>query len=197
MKRFIFIIISVLGFTATGYAQDDVNELNMLIDSAINIRYKDAQEEFKSASNKDFLKELYLLDEHNFPIYYLPSSRLFKQISVYDKGSRKTISKGIHSWVVVTKLNKDQFAVIISSCHITYKKNITTLHTDTAFLRLYLSMIVQQRFGNWLILKLKNQNKNPYAHSHPEVIGIAHPLKFHHKIFLRSSGFKKYQAKPK
>jgi len=118
----IFFIIGVLVCCLKVHAQQK-DEYKIMVDSAIAIKYKQFKEATEKLSNKNYLENLYLLNEQDQPLNYLPSSGKFKAISVYDDRNRKAFAKGVYAWKVFTALNKNQFMVTIVDFYITYKNH--------------------------------------------------------------------------
>ncbi|MDB5115061.1 MAG: hypothetical protein JWQ79_553 [Mucilaginibacter sp.] len=114
--------MSVLVCCSKVYAQQK-DEYKTMIDSAITIKYTQFQEATKKLNNKDYIENLYLLNEQDQPLNYLPSSSKFKFITVYDDRNRKVITKGIYAWKVFTSLNQNHFTVTIVDFYITYKNH--------------------------------------------------------------------------
>jgi hypothetical protein len=122
MKKIVFTILVVTCALAT-HAQVSKDEYKTMIDSAINIKYAQYKQPNKNQSNAYYLENLYLLNEQDQSLNYLPSSGKFKTISVYDERNRKILSKGIYAWKVFTTLNRNKFTVTIIDFYITYKKH--------------------------------------------------------------------------
>jgi hypothetical protein len=122
MKKILFTIV-VLACTFRVHAQTSKDEYNAMIDSAINMRYVEYKVATKNQNNAHYLENLYLINEQNQPLNYLPSSRRFKSISVYDDRNRKLFIKGIYAWKVLAALNKNRFVVNTIDFYITYKKH--------------------------------------------------------------------------
>jgi hypothetical protein len=117
-----FFIAGILAFCLKVHAQQK-DEYKTMVDSAINNKFTQFQEATKKQNNKDYLENLYLLNEQDQPLNYLRSSSKFKLISVYDDRNRKLVTKGIYAWKVFTTLNKNQFIVNIVDFYITYKNH--------------------------------------------------------------------------
>lgn len=113
------VLISSLGC----YAQQSKDEYKTMIDSVINIKYAAFKAASKNQNSKYYLENLYLLNEQDQPLNYLPSSSKFKVITVYDERNRKVVAKGIYAWKVFPVLNKNHFTVTIVDFYITYKNH--------------------------------------------------------------------------
>jgi len=122
MKR-VFFILGILVYSLKLHAQQSNDEYKTMIDSAIKIKYAQLQDASKRLNNKYYFEKLYLLNEQDRALNYLNSSNKFKLIDVYDAQNRKTISKGIYAWKILTVLNKNQFKVSIMDFYITYKNH--------------------------------------------------------------------------
>lgn len=122
MRNVLFIIIA-LASASTVRAQANKDEFKVMIDSAINIKYAQYKQATKNQNNKDYLENLYLLNDQNQPLNYLPSSNKFKSISVYDSRSQKIIKKGIYAWKVLPALSGNKLIINIIDFFITYKNN--------------------------------------------------------------------------
>lgn len=121
MKK-VSLLVIVSCFVALVKAQTSNDALKIMIDSAIKIKYNRYQQAKKNLS-KDYLENLYLINEQNQALDYLPSSNKFKPINIYDHRNKKILSKGIYAWKVFTKINGNKFIVTIIDFYITYKKN--------------------------------------------------------------------------
>jgi len=120
MKK-IFCIVSLLAYCFKGDAQQNKDEYKLMVDSAISIMYTQYSDVIKKQNTDYYLNNLYLLNEQNQPLNYLPSSEKFKLINVYDSQNRKILSNGIYAWKVFTTLKKNQFTINIVDFYITYK----------------------------------------------------------------------------
>jgi len=122
MKKILFSII-VLVCTLTAYAQQGKDEYKSMIDSAINIMYNRYSTIPKKQNDDDYLNNLYLFNEQNLPLNYIPSSSKFKIINLFDDRNIKLLTKGIYAWKVLATLNKNSFKITIINFFITYKKH--------------------------------------------------------------------------
>ncbi|WPU96484.1 hypothetical protein SNE25_13230 [Mucilaginibacter sabulilitoris] len=122
MKKALFVIIALV-ITLAVHAQTSKDEYKAMIDSAINIKYNQYKQATKNQTNTYYLENLYLLNEQNLPLDYLPSSSKFKAMSVYDDRNRKVLSNGIYAWKVLTALNTNKLKITIIDFYITYKKH--------------------------------------------------------------------------
>ncbi|NLR80522.1 hypothetical protein [Chitinophaga eiseniae] len=120
--------MKVIIFTATilfcafnVHAQQNKDDSKAMIDSAIAMMYAQFWETGKQQKNEYYLESLYLLNEQDQPLTYVPSSSKFKFINIYDDRNRKVLSKGIYAWKVLTALNKNKFVITIINFYITYK----------------------------------------------------------------------------
>lgn len=120
MKK-VFFIVSILAYCFKANAQQSEDEYKSMVDSAISIMYTRYSDVIKKQNRDYYLNNLYLLNEQNQPLNYVPSSRKFKLINVYDDQNRKIIKEGINAWKVFTVLNKNRFVVSIVDFYITYK----------------------------------------------------------------------------
>lgn len=121
MKKILFTIL-VLTCALAVHAQASKDEYKSMTDSAINIKYV----QYKKGTtnqNKDYFENLYLINEQDQPLNYLPSSRRFKSINVYDDRNKKILSKGIYAWKAFAALNKNRFKITIIDFFITYKNH--------------------------------------------------------------------------
>lgn len=118
----IFPTVIVLICSLAGYAQKSLDESQFMIDSAINITYSNYKEATKN-QNINYFENLYLINEQDQPLNYLPSSNKFKSISIYDHRNRKFLRKRIHAWKVFTAINANRFIVTIVDFYITYKNH--------------------------------------------------------------------------
>lgn len=116
MKRLSFIMIA-LTCALTVHAQQSKDDYKTMVDSAVTIMYTQVFETSKKQHNE----HLYLLNEQDQPLNYIPSSSKFKLINLYDDQNRKIIKEGIYAWKVFTTLNKNKFVITIVDFYITYK----------------------------------------------------------------------------
>ncbi|TWF41286.1 hypothetical protein FHW36_10390 [Chitinophaga polysaccharea] len=123
MKK-IALIVSILSYCFKANARQNIDEHKLLVDSAISIMYTQYLDAIKKQHNDYYLNNLYLLNEQDQSLNYLPSSSKFKLINIYDTRNRKALSKGIYAWKVFTTLRKNQFKIDIVNFYITYKKRI-------------------------------------------------------------------------
>ncbi|MBS0030025.1 hypothetical protein ACTJJ0_21300 [Chitinophaga sp. 22321] len=122
MKK-IFFIVSILAYCFKADAQQNKDEYKLMVDSAISIMYTQYSDVIKKQNTDYYLNNLYLLNEQNLPLNYVPSSDKFKLMNVYDAQNRKVLSKGIYAWKVFTTLRKNQFTINIVDFYITYKNH--------------------------------------------------------------------------
>ena len=122
MKKTFFIVLVLIAALKVN-AQQNKDEYKVMIDSAICIKYTAFKAATKNQNNKDYFDNLYLLNEQDQPLNYLPSSNKFKAITVYDDRNRKIIKKGIYAWKVFASLNNNRFTVTIVDFYITYKNH--------------------------------------------------------------------------
>ncbi|WP_343745785.1 hypothetical protein [Chitinophaga sp.] len=123
MKKIFFIISIVLAYCFKANAQQAKDEYKSMVDSAINIMYTRYLNAIKKQNSDYYLNNLYLLNEQDQPLNYVPSCSKFKLINVYDARNRKVLSKGIYAWKVFTILRKNQFEISIVDFYITYKNH--------------------------------------------------------------------------
>jgi hypothetical protein len=121
--KILFCTISTLVLATSIKAQSQKDEFKLMIDSAISISYRKNEELNREINISAHSQIFYLLDERNRPLDYLPSSREFKFIDIYNHRNRKLISKGIYAWKVFPTLNKNQFVVTVVDFYITYKNH--------------------------------------------------------------------------
>lgn len=120
MKVVIF-TTTILFSALTVHAQQNKDDYKTTVDSAIAMMYTQFWEVSKKQKSEYYLENLYLLNEQDQPLTYLPSSSKFKFMNIYDR-NRKVLSKGIYAWKVLTALTKNKFVVTIINFYITYKK---------------------------------------------------------------------------
>ena len=116
-----FFIVLILIFASRVNAQQSKDEYKTMIDSAIIIKYNAYK--VANQNNKYHVNNLYLLNDQDQTLNYLPSSSKFKAIAVYDDRNRKVITKGIYAWKVFTSLNHNRFTITIVDFYITYKSH--------------------------------------------------------------------------
>lgn len=104
MKKIIFIII-ISTCTLKASAQKSIDEYKLMVDSAININYLKYQQ-FSKILVADYFESLYLINEQNLALDYLPLSKKFKTINILDKRNEKLVSRGICVWKVYTELDR-------------------------------------------------------------------------------------------
>ena len=119
-------VISVVIFLTVPffiYAQSEKDDLKIMIDTAIQIKYLPFVHNLKAAGEDQ--GDLYLIDEQNRPLNYLhlPDSFKLRFINILDIGNRTIMKKGVHAWKVFTKLTKNQFVVSIIDFRIKYTGN--------------------------------------------------------------------------
>lgn len=116
--KYLFLIIFSLAYCVKTKAQaGSNNDLLKMIDSAITIKCS------RVSDTGNFFSNLYLLNEQDQPLDFLPSFKKFgfKSIRIYDQQSKKTLKKGINAWKVLTILNGNKLEIRIIDFLITYK----------------------------------------------------------------------------
>ncbi|MEZ2442844.1 hypothetical protein AB6805_14065 [Chitinophaga sp. RCC_12] len=121
MKK-IFLVVGILACCFKVNAQQNKDEYKLMVDSAISTMYTQYLDVIKKQRSDYYLNNLYLLNEQDQPLNYVPSSSKFKLINIYDTRNRKLLSKGIYAWKVFTTLKKNQFTINIVNFYITCKK---------------------------------------------------------------------------
>jgi len=105
------------------HAQDKKDDYAAMLDSAISLKYNAFKAGIKKQDNNYYLENLYLLNEQDQPLNYVPSAHKFKFITIYDDRNRKIIAKGIYAWKALTLLKGNSFTVSIIDFYITYKNH--------------------------------------------------------------------------
>jgi hypothetical protein len=174
----IFSIFLIVTFSPSLYSQK--NDYKILADSAISIKakyeyddylellnkpYKDHSDSSYIEVRKDYLQNIYLIDENNNPYFFdnRNSKIKFKTISIYDKRNRKILKKGefgIKAWKIRSILKGNELSIYIPDYNIKSendKRLSFTTSPDGSFGVIFKYFLAENK---WKIIRNESVNYN-------------------------------------
>jgi hypothetical protein len=155
MKRLIVII--VFFFSIKGHSQRQVSDFKEMIDSAI---YLKSLAFSKTAKNHTvriaYNKDLYLIDENNFPYEYKGRFTIlkFKAINLSKARNKSILKRGIQAWKIIPVLKGNKVTISIIDFFITYKNGNYNYANGGGSETVFEYLCSENK---WMLIDFKNQ----------------------------------------